>query len=208
MTPPPQADVIHSTGFSPQVIRQLWTYIRPHSLSLFSSILLQLYQSVVIALGPYLVKVAMDDGIAAGSIEVLRNTVLLYIVLQLTQWGSLYLRIYLTTGAAQNITYELRERLFEHLQQLSLNFFSRYSVGRIITRTINDVNVVREFVSWTVVAIFRSIFTMTAIVITMLLMDVRLSLISFSVLPFMVIGTIIFRKYVRQGYRKVRSAIS
>jgi ATP-binding cassette subfamily B multidrug efflux pump len=207
-TPPPQADVIHSSGFNPQVLRQLWTYIRPHSLTLSAAIVLQLIQSVILASGPYLVKVAMDNGIAAGSLSVLRNTVLLYVLLQLAHWGALYLRIYLMTGAGQSIIYDLRKELFNHLQELSLNFFSRYSVGRIITRTINDVNIIREFVTWTVVAVFRSIFTMTATVVTMLLMDVRLSLLSFSVLPFMVLSTIIFRKYARRGYRKVRSAIS
>ncbi|TFG69786.1 MAG: ABC transporter ATP-binding protein, partial [Anaerolineales bacterium] len=207
-TPPPQADVIHSSGFNPQVMRQFLTYIRPHTLIFIIALLLQLFQSVVLAYGPYLVKVAMDDGIAAGSVEVLRNTVLVYIFLNVARWGSLYLRIYLMSGVGQTIIYELREEIFEHLQRLSLNFFSRYSVGRIITRAINDVNVIREFVTWTLLAIFRSIFTITAIVVTMLSVDVKLSLISFSVLPFMILGTVIFRKYVRAGYRKVRSAIS
>ncbi len=207
-TPPPQADVIHSAGFNPKVVRELWAYIRPHAPTLFGSIFLQLIQSVIMAIGPYLVKVAMDDGIATGSFEVLRNTVLLYIALQVVHWGTLYLRIYLMTGAGQEIIYTLREKLFAHLQELSLNFFSRYSVGRIITRTINDVNVVREFIAWTIVAFFRDFFTMVAIVVTMLLMDVKLSLISFSVLPLMIWGTVIFRKYVRSGYRKVRTAMS
>ncbi len=208
IAPPPQADAVHSSGFNPQVIRQLWVYIQPHALALGASILLQLAQSVIMAIGPYLVKVAMDDGIAAGSFEVLRNTVLLYIALQIVHWVTLYVRIYLMTGAGQEIIYSLREKIFAHLQELSLNFFSHYSVGRIITRAINDVNVVREFIAWTIVAFFRDFFTMSAIVVTMLLMDVKLSLISFSVLPLMILGTVIFRRYARSGYRKVRTAMS
>jgi ATP-binding cassette subfamily B multidrug efflux pump len=208
MTPPPQADIIQSSGYDSRVMRRLLEYIRPHWVTMSITIFLQLFQSLVVVAGPYLVKVALDQGISMGDVTVLRNTVLIYLGLNLARWASLYLRTYLMASAGQSIIYDIREKLFDHLQQLSLNFFSNYSVGRIITRVVNDVSMVRDFVTWTLLAVFRSLFTLIAIIVSMLYMDARLSLITFTVLPFMVVATIIFRKHVRVGYRKVRTAIS
>ena len=81
--------------------------------------------------------------------------------------------------------------MFLHLQKLSLSFYNRYSVGRVITRVINDVGTLREFVTWATLAIVRDILAIIGIIFAMLLLDARLSLITFIVLPFMVIATIL-----------------
>jgi ATP-binding cassette subfamily B protein/subfamily B ATP-binding cassette protein MsbA len=108
----------------------------------------------------------------------------------------------------QSIIFDLRARLFEHLQALSLSFYSHYSVGRVITRVINDVGVLREFITWAVLAIARDLFALVGIFIAMLLLNVRLSLLAFAVLPVMIGVTFVFRKQARENYRKVRAAIS
>jgi ATP-binding cassette subfamily B protein/subfamily B ATP-binding cassette protein MsbA len=207
-TPPPQADDIHSTGYNPQVMRELVAMIKPHWKPVLASILLQLFQTAVVVSGPYLIKIALDDGIATGSILVLRNSVLAYLGLNIVRWLSLYLRFNMMSRVSQTIIFDLRARLFDHMQALSINFFSSYSVGRIITRVINDVNVVREFVIWTSLAIFRNVFALIAIIVAMLSMNVRLSLMTFAVLPIMVTLTIIFRRFARKSYQEARTAIS
>ena len=207
-TPPPQADEIHSSAYNPRVLKRLSVFILPYWKIFLISIFLQLFQTAAVVGGPYLVQVALDDGIAAGSITVLRNAVLVYILLTFLRWGSVYLRFYIMSETSQSIIYNLREQLFKHLQELSLNFFSRYSVGRIITRVINDVNVVREFVAWTILAIFRDLFILIGTIVAMLVMNVKLSLIAFSVLPLMILATVMFRRKARKGYRKARTAIS
>jgi ATP-binding cassette subfamily B protein/subfamily B ATP-binding cassette protein MsbA len=108
----------------------------------------------------------------------------------------------------QAVIYDVRTTLFRHLQELSLGFYSRYSVGRIITRVINDVETLRDFLTWAVLAITRDLFTLFFIIVIMLQMNLRLALITFSVLPLMVIATIYFRRVSRAAYRKVRAAIS
>jgi len=158
--------------------------------------------------GPYLVKEAMDSGIEQGNLISLRNTVLLYLLLQFIQWYFNHTRIRVMAEVGQSIIYDIRARVFEHLQMLSLSFFSRYSVGRVISRVINDVGVLRDFVIWTFVAVARDLFTLGGIVVTMLLMNWKLSLISFAVLPIMAIITFAFRKQQRNNYRRSRMAIS
>jgi ATP-binding cassette subfamily B protein/subfamily B ATP-binding cassette protein MsbA len=108
----------------------------------------------------------------------------------------------------QSIIFDLRAHLFDHLQKLSLSFYSRYSVGRVITRVINDVGVLREFITWAVLAIARDLFALVGIVVVLLSMNLRLSLLTFAVLPVMIVVTVLFKKRARENYRLVRQAIS
>jgi ATP-binding cassette subfamily B multidrug efflux pump len=195
-------------GYDPHLTRRILKFARPYRLFLFLALILMLLSSAASVAGPYLVKVALDSGLAAGSLPALRNAVMLYLFLALIQWGATYGRVNLMVRVGQSIILDLRAQLFEHLQQLSFSFYNRYSVGRVITRVINDVTVLREFLTWAVLAIARDLFVLIGIVAAMLAMDFRLSLLTFSVLPIMVIITIAFRKQARENYRRVRSAIS
>ncbi len=195
-------------GYDPHITRRLLSFVRPYRMPLLLALFMMLLSSGASVAGPYLIKVALDSGLGAGSLTTLRNAVILYLLLALLQWGATYSRVNLMVRVGQSIIFDLRARLFEHLQQLSLSFYSRYSVGRVITRVINDVGVLREFLTWAVLAIARDLFVLVGIIVAMLAMDLRLSLLTFTVMPIMVIITIVFRKQARENYRKVRSAIS
>jgi len=205
---PPHSDDVLLKGYDPQVTRRLAGFARPYGLQVLLSLVFMFISSAVVVAGPYLVKIALDSGLDAGSLQVLRQCVLLYLLLAAIQWVVTYLRINIMVRVGQSIIYDMRARLFEHLQQLSLGFYSRYSVGRVITRVINDVEVLRDFLTWAMLAIARDLFTVFGIVLAMMVMNVRLSLITFLVLPFMIAFTIFFRKRARENYRRVREAIS
>lgn len=206
--PPPQADEVFMKGYDPRVARRLIEFARPYRWQLLVSLLLMLVASGASVAGPYLVKLAIDAGVRGRSLPALQQAVLLYLLAAGAQWLSTYLRVNIMARAGQGFIYDLRSRLFEHLQRLSLSFYSRFSVGRVITRVINDVGVLREFITWAVLAIFRDIFTLFGILLAMLAMNVRLTLLTFAVLPLMVGVTIVFRKRARENYRQVRRAIS
>jgi ATP-binding cassette subfamily B multidrug efflux pump len=195
-------------GYDPHLTRRILKFARPYRLFLFLALILMLLSSAASVAGPYLVKVALDSGLAAGSLPTLRNAVIIYLFLALIQWAATYGRVNLMVRVGQSIIFDLRAQLFEHLQQLSFSFYNRYSVGRVITRVINDVTVLREFLTWAVLAIARDLFVLIGIVAVMLAMDYHLSLLTFSVLPIMVLITVAFRKQARENYRRVRSAIS
>ena len=206
ITSPPEEIILK--GYDPNLTRRLLKFVRPYWLSLMAALILILLSSAASVAGPYLIKDALDSGLSAGSLPTLRKDVLLYLVLALIQWAATYGRVNLMVRVGQAIIYDLRARLFDHLQQLSLNFYSRYSVGRVITRVINDVVVLREFLTWAVLAVARDLFVLIGIIAAMLAMDLRLSLLTFAVMPFMIIATIALRKKARENYRRVRSAIS
>ncbi len=195
-------------GFDKQTIARLVKFLIPYKASLWFSILLMLLNSVAAIAGPYLLKVAVDSGLRNGSMDILLQSVLLYILAISVQWVSIFSRVNIMARVGQGIIFDVREQLFAHLQKLSLSFYNRYSVGRIITRVINDVEVLREFITWALLAIVRDLFVVIGTLITMLVLDTRLSLIAFSVLPLMIGITVAFRRRARRNYRLVRQAIS
>jgi ATP-binding cassette subfamily B multidrug efflux pump len=207
ITPPPNDD-LPQKGFDPKVTRQLIAFMKPYQGQIYFALFLMALNSIAAVAGPYLVKMALDDGIRAGSQVTLRLAVILYLAAAFVQWSAIYFRVYLMARVGQSIIYDLRSQLFTHLQELSLSFFNHYSVGRITVRVINDVNMIREFITWALLAIARDLFTLIGIIIVMLSMNLRLSLATLSVLPIMIILTVIFRRRSSENYRKTREAIS
>lgn len=209
----PPAYVTHSEelydkGLDPQVARRLLAFLKPYTWPLLFSSLLMLVATASSVIGPYLVKVAIDDGLLAHNETALRNAALFYLVAALVRWGFIYWRVKIMAYVGQSVIYDLRKTLFAHLQKLSLGFYSRYSVGRVITRVINDVETLREFITWAVLAIARDLFALVGIMAAMLALNLRLSLITFLALPLMILATRIYRHWARVAYRRVRAAIA
>jgi ATP-binding cassette subfamily B protein/subfamily B ATP-binding cassette protein MsbA len=203
-----QSEEKYEKGVDPQKAKRLLTFTRPYTLRLIMSGILMLIASAASVAGPYFVKIAIDSGINANNTVILRYTILAYLGVSVIQWVGTYYRVNIMAWVGQSVIYDLRKKLFAHLQDLSLGFYSRYSVGRVITRAINDVETLRDFLTWAVLAIARDVFTLALIIFVMLDMDFRLALLTFGVLPIMVIITVIFRRASRAAYRKVRAAIS
>ncbi len=203
-----QPDETLNKAYDPRVARGLLPFLRPYMREGLVAFLLITVATLTSVAGPYFVKVAIDAGITAHDRGALYRTVLAYFLVSVVQLGTNYFRVRIMSRVGQHILYDVRTRMFEHLQRLSLGFYSRYSVGRVITRVINDVGTLREFITWAVMAITRDLFAIAGIIIAMLALDLRLSLLTFSVLPFMMIATILFRRAARHNYRLVRGAIS
>jgi len=211
ITPPTyvsESEELYDKSVNPQTAKRLVAFTRPYLGQMILSAFLMLIASAASVAGPYFVKIAIDSGLTAGNPVVLRYTLLAYLCVSVIQWVSTYYRVNSMAWIGQSVIYDLRKRLFAHLQELSLGFYSRYSVGRVITRAINDVEILRDFLTWALLAIARDIFTLALIIFIMLEMDLRLALLTFSVLPVMLIITFLFRRASRRAYRKVRAAMS
>jgi len=211
ITPPAyvtESEELYDKSVNPQTARRLVAFTRPYLGQVILSAFLMLVASAASVAGPYFVKIAIDSGLTAGNPVVLRYTILAYLVVSVIQWVTSYYRVNSMAWIGQSVIYDVRKQLFAHLQELSLGFYSRYSVGRVITRAINDVEILRDFLTWALLAIARDIFPLALIIFIMLDMDLRLALLTFSVLPVMVLITILFRRASRLAYRKVRAAIS
>lgn len=202
------SDDILQKGYDPYVVRRYLEFLKPYRWSIIWSVLLMMIDSAAVVAGPYFIQIAIDDGLAKNDPDTLIRSVVLYAVFAAVQWVTTFARVHLMIRVGQGVIYDLRKQIFDHLQALSLSFFTRYSVGRVMSRAINDVGVARRFITWAMLATFREIFTLFGILIAMLLLNVRLSLLSFTVLPVMIWATMYFRRKSRANYRNVRAANS
>lgn len=195
-------------GYDPNVAKGLFQFLKPYYGRMIFALAMMVIVTAAAVSGPYFVKLVIDEGIAAKDPIALRNIALIYLVVSMIQLGFNYWRVRIMARVGQNVLYDVRTSMFAHLQKLSLSFYNRYSVGRVITRVINDVGTLREFVTWAVLAIVRNLLGIIGTLIAMLALNFKLSLLTFAVLPVMIWATIAFRKAARQNYRKVRAAVS
>jgi ATP-binding cassette, subfamily B, multidrug efflux pump len=203
-----QSEDLLDKGYDPKVARGLLQFLKPYYGQMLISLIFMIMVTAASVSGPYFVKLAIDEGMAKSDLVALRNIVLIYFGVSVIQVITNIFRVRLMSRVGQHVLYDVRLKMFNHLQKLSLSFYNRYSVGRVITRVINDVGTLREFVTWATLAIVRDLLAIIGILIAMLTLNLRLSLLTFTVLPLMVVATILFRRAARRNYRKVRAAVS
>jgi len=209
--PPPfitQSEESLDKGYDPKVARGLLQFVKPYTGQMLLALTFMVFVAAASVSGPYFVKLAIDDGITARDPAALKRIVLIFLAVSVLQLGVNYLRVRIMSRVGQHVLYDVRTAMFNHLQKLSLGFYNRYSVGRVITRVINDVGTLREFITWAVLAIVRNLLGIIGTIIAMLTLNLKLSLLTFAVMPLMIWATIAFRKTARQNYRKVRAAVS
>jgi len=203
-----EEDEILGKAYDARLMRRLLTYLRPYRKQLLAAVGFMLLYSAMELLSPYLVKVAIDSGILRKDYGVLNLTVAIYLVSQGFCWLGLYQQIIILSLLGQQVMFDIRHQIFSHLQSLSLDYYDRTPVGRIISRLINDVGVLNELLTSGLVAIIGDVFTLAGIIVIMLLLNVKLSLLCFSVFPILIYVTFKFRNTVRENYRRVRQAVA
>jgi ATP-binding cassette, subfamily B, multidrug efflux pump len=197
-------DEILGKAYDGRLMRRLLGFVKPYKKYIIIAII---FNIVVAALGPvrpYLTKVAVDDYIVNGDQQGLMIISILLLAILILQGFIQYYLTYYTQYLGQRTIYDLRSRIFSHVQKLSLRFFDRTPIGRIVTRNTNDVEALNELFSSGIVMVFSDVFIIIWILVFMFFMDVQLSLVTLSVLPVLIYGTFLFRRKVRESYRDVR----
>jgi ATP-binding cassette subfamily B protein len=185
-------------------MRRLLAYVKPYRKYVFFAILLNIFVAALSPLRPYLTKIAIDDHIAKSDFNGLMIISLILLFSLILQAVIQYFLTYATQYLGQKTLYDLRVELFSHVQKLALKFFDKTPIGRIVTRTTNDVESLGELFSSGIVMVFSDVFIIIWILGFMFTLDVKLSLVTLSVLPILIYGTFLFRKKVREAYRNVR----
>ena len=203
-----QEDSSPVKAYDARLMRRLLAYLRPQRGRVaFAVLLLALGAGLGLA-GPYLVKVAIDDGILAGDQGILLTVALLYLLFLGLEYAVAYGQAIVVAMLGQRFMYDLRMQLFAHMEKLSIRFFDRNPVGRLVTRMTGDVETLNEMFTGGLIAIFGDIFLLVGIMIFLLILNWRLALVTFSVLPFISIFTLFFRTRLRANFREVRKRIA
>jgi ATP-binding cassette, subfamily B, multidrug efflux pump len=216
-----EEDAILGKTYDARLMRRLLGYVRPYRRTVAAAILLLLVGSLADLAGPYLYRVAIDRYIAPPVPPVSPHTALppgrfgglvgvavLYMVILSVGFTANWLQSYLMQFVGQRVMADLRMQMVHHFQRLSIGFFTRTPVGRLVTRLTNDVDALNELITSGVVAIFGDIFTLFGIMAVMLWMSRPLALATFAVVPIVFVITERFRSRSREVYRAVRTRLA
>jgi ATP-binding cassette, subfamily B, multidrug efflux pump len=224
------ADSLHEEevlgkAYDARLMRRLLQYLRPYRLVVFLAFAAIFLYGLLQAVPPYLLKVEVDRyldpatryripqflarflspnpyvGVMQIAFALFLPTVLAAFLLEFVQSFAMQL-------VGQKVMYDLRKQIFGHLQRLQMSYYDRNPVGRMVTRVTTDVDVLNDLFASGVVAIFGDFFTLVTIMAVMLKLDWKLALLTFSVLPLIVLITMAFRRAVRESFRQIRVAIA
>ena len=193
-----------ATRYDAALLRRLLRYLRPYRWLAAGALLLLLIQSGLALVGPRLTERALDVAIPRRDVSLLGLLAGLYLATLLFELVVEYGGAVLTAFVGQRVMYDLRTEIFSHLQRLSVTYFDRNPVGRLMTRVTSDVETLNELFSSGVVTIFGDVFTLVAIMGMMLMIDVKLALVTFAVIPLVWLTAAIFRRRVRDAFRDIR----
>jgi ATP-binding cassette subfamily B multidrug efflux pump len=201
-------DELDDRPYDMRLMRRLLSYVRPYRARVVMAVCLLFGMSALELVGPYLTKVALDSAVPRRDYGLLGELVALYIGALFLAFLFEYAQTLLTTWLGQRIMFDLRTQVFAHLQRLSLRYFDRNPVGRLMTRVTNDVEALNEAFSSGIVTVFGDVFTLVFILAAMLRLDWRLALVTFAVLPFVAAAAFVFRALIRKAYRDIRVRLS
>jgi ATP-binding cassette subfamily B protein len=209
-------------AYDSRLMKRLLRYLRPYRWQVIVALVAIILKAGADVLGPYLTKVAIDKYLAnrteshslldrflsSQPLVGIAQISAIYIGLLLISFLLEFTQTYIMQWVGQKVMFDLRAQIFRHLQRLHVSFFDRNPVGRLVTRVTSDVDALNEMFTAGVVSIFEDIFVLLGILAIMLDMSWRLALITFAVLPLIFYATTLFRKAVRESYRRIRIAIA
>src|SRR5215510_11885440 len=191
-----------------RLIRRLWNFIVPYKKLFWMAMLLLPLQQAFGLAQPYLMKIGIDRYISGRDLRVLQDVGLLFLGAVVGETLTLFFHYYLSMLVAQRCLGDLRNAIFSHVQKLPMSYFDRNPVGRLVTRTTTDVDVLQEMFSSGVMTLLSDFIMVFWIIGIMVYLDVRLALVSLALIPPMALAINYFRVRARQTYRQIRERIA
>ena len=189
-------------------VRWLLSLLRPYRTQVILMVVALLIATAAALAPPYLAGRAIDDGIQAGDESALTVIVVVFVASVAIYWGASYAQTYLVGWVGQRALQDLRERIYRHLQAMSIGFFTRRKPGVLISRLTNDVQALDSLVTDGVITLFSSVLTLGGVVAILVALDLQLALITFLTFPVLAIASVVFRIISADAYRLTREKIA
>nr|MBA3673334.1 ATP-binding cassette domain-containing protein [Gemmatimonadaceae bacterium] len=191
-----------------RLVRRLFEYVRPYRTLVVGAVALLLVEGLLQLVGPILTRQVIDVALPARDTVLVLRAGMLFAASLVIGFGCSYGETLLTALLGQRVMRDLRLQLFEHAQRLSIPYYDRTPVGRLVTRVTSDVESLNELFTAGVVAGFGDLFTLVAIAVLMLVTDWRLALAAFAVIPLVYLTSHLFQRHVRVTYRSIRARLA
>ncbi|MEZ4461342.1 MAG: ABC transporter ATP-binding protein [bacterium] len=190
------------------IVRRLWAYLRPYKGMFLASLLLLPLITTVDLLQPYLLQVAIDQYLIPKNLDGFGWLVAGFAGCVLLQAALQFAQVWVMQTAGQRALRDLRQDAFEHVQSLSVSFFQRQPLGRLMARLTTDIESLQEALASGMVTMIGDLITLSAIVVILLVKDWRFALASFVIVPFLLAVTAVIRHFMRKAFREVRAKIA
>jgi ABC-type multidrug transport system fused ATPase/permease subunit len=194
--------------FNWQVVRRLSVYLRPYQPRLWAAFGLMLADTALSLLTPYLIKIAIDQAIGNRDLPLLIQVSVYTALAFVALFGANMGQSYLLGWVGQRALADMHADLFQHLHQLSLSYYDTHIVGVTVSRVINDVETISDLLTQGLIQLLGDLFILVGIVAVMLVLNVRLALLAFTVVPAMALLTRLFSTRARRAYRLTRSTVA
>jgi ATP-binding cassette subfamily B protein len=201
-------DRVETRGVDRRLLARLLRYVLPHRRLLAASLAALLCGTACQLAGPYLIKVVIDRHVTPGQLSGMGRWVLLYLGTLVGAMGFVYLQMYAVSVLGQRVILALRRDMFARMQRLPVVFFDRTPTGRLMTRLTSDVEALQELLSSGLVSTIGDAAVLAGTAAILLWMDPRLALVTFAVLPVLVLFVELLKKRIREGNREMRRKLA
>ena len=208
-------DIVFGKVYDHTVVTRLLGYLRDYKVRFILAVVSMIVFTLTTLAMPYLVKLAIDEPIKNGNLwgwdignPSLMLIFLAFVANGLFNWGSHWLQLLSMAYIGRGVLFTLRTQMFNHLQKLSLSFYDRHEVGRIMSRVQNDVTALQEVITNGVIDITSDVLRLAGIIFILFFWNAKLALISLTMIPVMVVILAIWQRYARNAFMRVRQAIS
>lgn len=191
-----------------KVLRRLMHFVRPYKTRFYFLIFLTLAVGILSPFRPFLIQHTLDNDVAAGDYNGMVWMMLVLLLLLLAQSLLQYAHTYLSGWMGQQVIRDIRTKLFQHLVNLRLRFFDKTPIGRLVTRTISDVETLADVFSEGLAAMVSDLLQLIFILAFMFYQDWRLALLSLATLPLLLISTYVFKEKIKVAFNDVRNAVA
>jgi len=191
-----------------QVLKKLYQFVKPYQARFYFLVFLTIAMALLAPTRPYFIQIAIDDYVAVGDREGLLNIIYLLFGLLLLQSLVQFAHTYLSGWIGQVIIKDIRIKLYRHLLKMRLKFFDNTPIGRLVTRNVSDVETLADVFSEGLAAIIGDLLQLVTILAVMFYVDWKLTLVSLSTLPLLIISTYIFKEKIKVAFNDVRNAVS
>jgi ATP-binding cassette subfamily B protein len=195
-------------GIDRHLLGRLLRYVLPHRRLLAAALAALLCGTAFQLAGPYIIKIVIDRHVMTGRLPGMGEWILLYLATLVGAMGFLYLQMYAVSILGQRVILALRREMFARMQRLPVAFFDRTPTGRLMTRVTSDVEALQELISSGLVSTIGDAAVLAGTAAILLWMDARLALVTFAVLPLLVLFVELLKKRIREANREIRRKLA
>ena len=194
--------------FDVQILKRIYDFLKPYRLRFWSLVTIIMVSACVVPLNPLLIRYTIDNYIVQGNYPKLAMMLLIMMGVLLLQGFLQFVSAYTAGWLGQTVIRDIRVTLYAKILKLRLKFFDDTPIGRLVTRTVSDIETLNDVFSDGLAAIAGDILQLIIIFAVMFYTDWRLTLITLSTVPFMVVSTYFFKEFIKKSFNEVRTAVA